>query len=239
MIVDKSKKIICLHNPKSGGTFLRDTYIKEHGETVATRWWYPYSEVYNTDLGHITYGMLSRFVPDWKDYRIYVMVRNPYNRFVSALKEARVHCKTDIVNTCLDIRLFDSPKMTYKCPYLLKSILATLKSKDWRTLKPLLSIADRECLLRTLLAKDYYKQDLLIRNKRIPWLNPQSEFIGDDVRVLRYESAEDWGILADTFELHTLNDKLAIQKDYELSVQVKEMIRKLYFEDEWLFSTCY
>ena len=38
MIVDQERKVIYLHNPKCGGTFLRDIYIEKYGKTDATKW---------------------------------------------------------------------------------------------------------------------------------------------------------------------------------------------------------
>ena len=89
MIVDEKRKVIYLHNPKCGGTFLRGIYIEKYGESDATKWWKTYDPQYETDLGHITYPDLYRFIPDWKDYRIVMMARNPYSRFYSAIKEVK------------------------------------------------------------------------------------------------------------------------------------------------------
>nr|WP_242506947.1 hypothetical protein [Parabacteroides goldsteinii] len=93
MIVDKERKVIYLHNPKCGGTFLRDLYIEKNGNTEATKWWKLYTCKYGTDLGHITYKDLPCFVPEWEEYRITVMIRNPYNRFYSAVKEFLLRLK--------------------------------------------------------------------------------------------------------------------------------------------------
>lgn len=87
MIVDEKHKVIYLHNPKCGGTFLRDLYIEKYGNTEATKWWQYYTHKYGTDLGHVTYNDLPRFILEREEYRITVMVRNPYNRFYSAVKE--------------------------------------------------------------------------------------------------------------------------------------------------------
>lgn len=87
MIVDKERRIIYLHNPKSGGTFLRKLYIGKYGKSEATKWWKAYTIQYGTDLGHITYSDLPRFIPEWREYRVVAMVRNPYNRFYSAVNE--------------------------------------------------------------------------------------------------------------------------------------------------------
>ncbi|WP_289201684.1 hypothetical protein [Parabacteroides goldsteinii] len=89
MIVDQERKVIYLHNPKCGGTFLRDIYIEKYGKTDATKWWKLFSHQYGVDLGHITYDDLPRFIPEWKDYRIITMIRNPYNRFYSGIKELK------------------------------------------------------------------------------------------------------------------------------------------------------
>lgn len=91
MIVDRERKVIYLHNPKCGGTFLRDIYIEEYGKTEATKWWKLFSKEYGTDLGHITYDDLPRFIPEWEDYRLVTMIRNPYNRFYSGIKELKIH----------------------------------------------------------------------------------------------------------------------------------------------------
>lgn len=92
MIVDKERRIIYLHNPKSSGTFLRKLYIGKYGKSEATKWWKAYTIQYGTDLGHITYSDLPRFIPEWREYRIVAMVRNPYNRFYSAVKETLIQC---------------------------------------------------------------------------------------------------------------------------------------------------
>lgn len=68
---------------------LRDIYIEQYGETDATKWWKLFSTQYGVDLGHITYNDLPRFIPEWKDYKIVTMVRNPYNRFYSGIKELK------------------------------------------------------------------------------------------------------------------------------------------------------
>lgn len=96
MIIDKSRKVIYLHNPKCGGTFLRDIYQEKYGDTEAIRWWKLYSREYGTDLGHISYDDLPRFVPDFEEYRLLMMVRNPYNRFISGYKETKSQFSTPV-----------------------------------------------------------------------------------------------------------------------------------------------
>lgn len=88
MVIDESSKVIFLHNPKCGGTFFRNSYLNCHGSDKAHDYWKLYDEIVHTDLGHINLRNLPRFVPDFMDYKIITFVRNPYNRFVSALKTA-------------------------------------------------------------------------------------------------------------------------------------------------------
>lgn len=234
MIVDKERKVIYLHNTKCGGTFLRDIYIEKYGKNEATKWWKLFSPEYNTDLGHITYDDLSRFIPDWKEYRIVVMVRNPYNRFYSAVKEVK-------------LRLIFIRKIGFiEIPYALISKDGLhLKTKNallqsicpWtyaHTLRKLFTVSSEECC-KQIFSFERSKQDLFIRSKMIPWLNPQSYFLGKDVEVFYYESKNDWGKLLDIFGLSEYQDRLSIAKDYVIPDYMFAMIEKLYPEDVELF----
>lgn len=78
-------------------------------------------------------------------------------------------------------------------------------------------------------------QKLFIRNKRIPWLNPQSYFWGKGVEVFYYESDEDWKKLLDAFGLSEYQSRLSIAKDYIIPDYMYTMIEKLYPEDMELF----
>ncbi|WP_102408568.1 sulfotransferase family 2 domain-containing protein [Parabacteroides bouchesdurhonensis] len=243
MIVDEKRKVLYLHNPKTGGTFLRNTYINQYGETDATKWWGVYEETYNTDLGHITYKAIPRFIPDWKDYRIYVMVRNPYNRFVSSLKETidmkvwNVYSR-EIMNRKFsyiygaDFRGLSKTQQYSK--WIKMMLLYTLNWNYEKSIHSLLTM-DLKQLCLCLQSWSYYKQDLIIRNRRMPWLNPQADFIGERTEVLYYELPEDWKRLENAFELQGLVTNLSVQKDYELDIEIKEIIRQLYFEDWNLF----
>ena len=76
MILDNKRKVIFLHNPKCGGTFLKEEYQRAgYGDT--TLFFTTWSKLYNTDPWHITYSLIPRFVPDWEEYQIYTMIRNP------------------------------------------------------------------------------------------------------------------------------------------------------------------
>lgn len=91
MIVDETTKTIFLHNPKCGGIFFRKCHFKCHQNHVSRDYLKLYDEEFNVDLGHINLNNLPRFIPDYPDYKIIAFVRNPYNRFVTALKTAATH----------------------------------------------------------------------------------------------------------------------------------------------------
>lgn len=230
MIVDKERRIIYLHNPKSGGSFLRDIYIEKYGETEATKWWKLFSPEYDTDLGHITYERLPDFIPDWEDYRIVMMVRNPYNRFYSAVKEVKHHLIATKKKGFVKI----SYALISKSGVILREKIALMLSicpgTYTHSLVKLFTVSPEECC-KQLLSYKRSKQDLFIRNKIIPWLNPQSYFLGKYVEVFYYESDSDWEKLLELFGLSEYKDRLAIAKDYKIPDYMYTMIEKLYPED--------
>ena len=97
-----------------------------------------------------------------------------------------------------------------------------------------LKLADPEEFCKRILLK-HSLQKSFIRNKRIPWLNPQSYFWGKGVEVFYYESDEDWKKLLDAFGLLEYQSRLSIAKDYIIPDYMHAMIEKLYPEDMELF----
>lgn len=89
MYIDKKNKIIFLHNPNCGGRFIRQCLSQQDELTSAYKYWGPYTRELNTDLSHINKHTLPRFFPEWKEYKVVVLIRNPYNRFMSAWNVAR------------------------------------------------------------------------------------------------------------------------------------------------------
>lgn len=234
MIVDKERKVIYLHNPKSGGTFLRDIYIKKYGQTDATKWWKTYDPQYGTDLGHITCSDLYRFIPDWKDYRIVMMARNPYSRFYSAVKEVKQNFIGSVKLGFIEIyctRIDKDGMESRMRNTFFRSICPWTYA---HTLVKLFTASPEECC-KQILSFERPKQDLFIRSKKIPWLNPQSHFWGKDVEVLYYESESDWKKLLDIFDLSEYLVRLSIAKAYEVPDDMYGMIEKLYPEDTDLF----
>lgn len=236
MIVDRERKVIYLHNPKCGGTFLRDIYIEEYGKTEATKWWKLFSKEYGTDLGHITYDDLPRFIPEWEDYRLVTMIRNPYNRFYSGIKELKIHkIPFEFYNIKCSGHLIDEEWLSLnkfqKAYEFLRSICP---GTDTRLLVKL-NIASPENTCKYISSLKRSKQDVLLRNKRIPWITPQSYYIAEKVELLRYESESDWEKLLGIFGLSAYKEHLKIAKDYEIPDAIREMIEKLYPEDRELF----
>ena len=237
MIVDKKRKVIYLHNPKCGGTFLRDLYIEKYGNTEATKWWKLYTCKYGTDLGHITYDDLPSFVPEWEEYRIVVMIRNPYNRFYSAVKEL-----TQKLKSCIGGRWYKKYPKIIKCPKLIKYefiesnwlrkiYLLTICPETYR-LRKLSTASVNDICYQILRCSD---QDFYLRNKRIPWLNPQSYFLGKNVEVFQYESESDWKKLLELLELSDYQNRVSIARDYAMSEDIRSMIMKAYPEDRVIY----
>ncbi|WP_075556919.1 sulfotransferase family 2 domain-containing protein [Parabacteroides timonensis] len=228
MIVDKERKVIYLHNPKCGGTFLRNIYIEKYGKTDATKWWKAYDRKNGTDLGHITYKDLPRFIPEWEEYRIVVMVRNPYNRFYSAVKELTKHSNNVGRFPQLPVIMLDE----YQESNLLRKIyLRTICLKTYR-LRKLSTASVNDICYQILRCSD---QDFYLRNKRIPWLNPQSYFLGKNVEVFQYESESDWKKLLELLELSDYQNRVSIARDYAMSEDIRSMIMKAYPEDRVIY----
>lgn len=196
MIVNDSLKTIYLHNPKTGGTFFRKIYSQCYSPDEAYKYWKVFEEEYNADLGHINYLNISRFVPDYREFRIITMLRNPFNRFVSAWKESCLH----------------------------RSVIAEINKRYH---------GDIENITGYLLSLNFYSQDLILRNNRLPWLQPQSYFVKANTIVLHYEVPEDWFFLLNVFGIRY--PQVNIRNDYVLTGPARDYIRRLYPEDEGIF----
>lgn len=93
MYINEKNKVIFLHNPNCGGRFVRRCLAQQGDITSAYKYWGPYTRELNIDLSHINKYTLPRFVSDWEKYQIVVLIRNPYNRFMSAWNVARANNK--------------------------------------------------------------------------------------------------------------------------------------------------
>lgn len=62
---------------------------------------------------------------------------------------------------------------------------------------------------------------------------PQANYFGRYIITLQYESVSDWNFLFNLYGIH--GEEIKIRPDYALDKAVKQMIEKLYFDDDYLF----
>lgn len=86
LLIDDSSKTIFLHNPKCGGTFVKNKYLECHKDFPQRMFFGLHNADSNTDEAHINAFQIARFMPGYKEYRMMAFVRNPYNRFMAAFK---------------------------------------------------------------------------------------------------------------------------------------------------------
>lgn len=234
MIIDRNHKVIFLHNPKCGGTFVKSEYEKA-GNRDTTLFFSTWVKQYNTDPWHITYDLLPRFIPNWEKYRLIVMVRNPYNRYLSARKELKRGLSSFPDKLRAPYLLEGEYRKMTKYQKYLRSLYDVTLRKDVKRFQHFLSIEDVQDSLELLESMNYYEQDLILRNRRVPWLMPQNFFVGTGVEILHFESEADWEKLAEILVLPDMLSRLVIPPDYKIRESSREMLRDLYFEDKWLF----
>lgn len=81
MLINVKDRIILLHNPKTGGRF--------RGNVCGNKYYHTPSIELKKDIrnvSHVSYEELRKAMPDtFGMYKIFTVVRNPYDRFVSAV----------------------------------------------------------------------------------------------------------------------------------------------------------
>lgn len=92
MIVSDSEKFVFIHNPKCGGMSCHNALLKfDTRENFFFEWKTINSEGKVLDMAHITPFQLRKFFPktfvDVKNYLKFTFVRNPYDRFLSAVSQ--------------------------------------------------------------------------------------------------------------------------------------------------------
>ena len=90
MIFNKEKQR-CLFSPPKNGTFSAFEFLKELQ-------WYSHPHWHYTTMHSCPDAMLEKY-PNLKNYELYVFVRNPVERFVSAI----LHVKRIYVDNCIQI----------------------------------------------------------------------------------------------------------------------------------------
>lgn len=188
MIINEDKKIILLQNPKTGGRFKAGNLSNGFERYEITEYYSNGEKKSPIFPFHITYKELKEFLgKDWGKYSVYSVIRNPYNRFVSAVN------------------------------FKFRSIF---KEKEKPTIDHALDIIEDN-------------KNIININKNTIWFAPQIYWIGDSVKILRYESIEDWNFLCDMMGF--CKDDIHIKEDYVLTDKQKERIKQLYKKDKSIF----
>lgn len=184
MLIDNVNKTLIIHNPKTGGGFCIKNNNNKNVELV-----HCWSEnVFGKKL-HPFYTEISS-IEKYKDYKKIVIVRNPYDRFVSAFNFFK-----PTICSCYNISSIEE-----YADYLL-------------------------C----------HKEELYSRE--IPFVNPQSCFIGDDVELMRYEDTDTWKYLC--LFLNIDFGSVKIKEHYHISDDLKSKIKELYSERDSVIFNIY
>jgi hypothetical protein len=91
MIINETKKYIIFHVPKNGGTSIRKAHINSNH--IIKSYWKTPTET-TPDLAHLNlYNFKTYVQPQYNilSYKIYVVVRNPIERFLSGWNELKRH----------------------------------------------------------------------------------------------------------------------------------------------------
>lgn len=188
MIINEDKKIVLLQNPKTGGRF-KASNLSNGFERYEISEYYCDGEKKSPIFPfHITYNELKEFLgDDWEKYSIYTVIRNPYNRFVSAVN------------------------------FKFRSIF---KEKGKPTIDHALDVIEKN-------------KEVLKLKKDTIWFTPQSRWLGNGVKILKYESLEDWDFICDLIGICKGN--IHIRAEYGITDEQKKRIKQLYKEDKLIF----
>lgn len=80
MLINVKDRIILLHNPKTGGRFREGACKERYFHTPSIELKKPVR-----NISHITYEEAKEAMPTFPLYKVITVIRNPYNRFVSAV----------------------------------------------------------------------------------------------------------------------------------------------------------
>lgn len=195
MIILNNKPIVFLHNPKTGGRYIRKKLkdsCERHGNIRILR--YRGIRMY---LGHLNAKDARKFLAKYPGYSIISMVRNPYNRICSIFNE-QIWMNAEMAQLYRD------------------------KGEDIKE------------FWKTIQAMPPAEQNRLLRDPNVPWYNPQSWWMADDITSYQYESVDDWNRLSNDLGIDTSD--LNIKTDYPVDAELLEILKQLYPEDINLFN---
>lgn len=93
MIINVKDRIILLHNPKTGGRFRNGACNNRYYHTPSIELKLPVKST----VEHIVYKDAKKSIADtFSLYKVYTVIRNPYDRFVSAVNFAFNRFETDM-----------------------------------------------------------------------------------------------------------------------------------------------
>ena len=122
MIILPDERVVILHNPKCAGKNLRQAFLSDDAEGKYWHWKYLPEISSWADLAHLPLSTL-RLLPDWNiitSYTVIAVVRNPYDRFISACNEHLSQHKSqtieDILSNIDEIRINYDPRYIHFIP---------------------------------------------------------------------------------------------------------------------------
>ena len=179
---------------------------------------------------------MPRFIPEWEDYRIVTMIRNPYNRFYSGIKELKKQLDSYDFCSIKNFRYFYEKEWLSLNKYQkIYELLRSICPGAYTGLLVKLNLASPEDACKFISSLRRSKRNALLKNKRIPWIAPQNNYMAEKVELLQYESESDWEKLLEIFGLSAYKERLAIAKDYAIPDDIRKRIEKIYPEDRELF----
>ena len=122
MIVLSEERVIILHTPKCAGKNLRQAFMPDNPEGPYWHWKYIPEISSWADCAHLPLDIM-RQLPEWekiKSFIVIAMVRNPYDRFIGALREHLLQHDTETIETTLqeidEVRINHDPRYIHFIP---------------------------------------------------------------------------------------------------------------------------
>lgn len=124
MIIDHQLKLVIIHIPKCAGKALRTAFNPDNPDGKFWHWSYNKDLNEWVDMAHLRLDQLYR-LPEWElieKYTVIAIVRNPIQRFFSALREHKKQHNQqykpddDLLNVLDETRVNHDPRFIHFCP---------------------------------------------------------------------------------------------------------------------------